>query len=199
MMPQEGWQSAFMPQVWVGNDDLGLAWIAESDEWWRPHDGQMVEVLPHGATTLMRCNIIRQPLHILAAEFPPMPGVGELLESLHAAGFALAVGSSGPPENVNLVLDRLGNRGLFGSIVHGMDVTRGKPDPQVFLLAAHRLGIPAKRCAVVEDTPWESTRPRPREWQASAWRAPDGTARCSPPPILRSTPSRNSVRRRFAT
>jgi len=91
--------------------------------------------------------------HILAAEFPPMPGVGELLESLHAAGFALAVGSSGPPENVDLVLDRLGNRGLFGSIVHGMDVTRGKPDPQVFLLAAHRLGIPAKRCAVVEDAP----------------------------------------------
>jgi beta-phosphoglucomutase len=90
---------------------------------------------------------------ILAAAFPPMPGVGQLLQSLHTAGFAMAVGSSGPPENVDLVLDRLGNRGLFGAIVHGMDVTRGKPDPQVFLLAADRLGIPAKRCAVVEDAP----------------------------------------------
>jgi len=90
---------------------------------------------------------------ILAADFPPMPGVGQLLESLHAAGFGLAVGSSGPPENVDLILDRLAKRGLFGGIVHGMDVTRGKPDPQVFLLAADRLGIPAQRCAVVEDAP----------------------------------------------
>ena len=62
--PPEGWKSAFMPQVWVGNDDLGLAWIAESDEWWRPHDDQMVEVLPRGGTTLLRCNILRQPLKL---------------------------------------------------------------------------------------------------------------------------------------
>ncbi len=90
---------------------------------------------------------------ILTAAFSPMPGVGELLRSLYEAGFALAVGSSGPSENVDLVLDRLGKRGLFGAIVHGMDVTRGKPDPQVFLLAADRLGIAANRCAVVEDAP----------------------------------------------
>jgi beta-phosphoglucomutase len=90
---------------------------------------------------------------ILAADFPPMPGITELLQSLHAAGFALAIGSSGPPENVALVLDRLGGRALFGTVVDGMDVTRGKPDPQVFLLAAERLGVPSKRCAVVEDAP----------------------------------------------
>jgi beta-phosphoglucomutase len=90
---------------------------------------------------------------ILADDFPAMPGVESLLESLHAAGFALAVGSSGPPENVDLVLDRLGKRSLFGAVVHGMDVTRGKPDPQVFLLAAERLGVPPRHCAVVEDAP----------------------------------------------
>ncbi len=90
---------------------------------------------------------------ILAADFPPMPGVKELLESLHAAGFALAIGSSGPPENVELVLDRLGSRALFAAVVDGMDVIRGKPDPQVFLLAAERLAVPPKHCAVVEDAP----------------------------------------------
>jgi beta-phosphoglucomutase len=90
---------------------------------------------------------------ILAADFSPMPGVERLLESLHAAGFTLGVGSSGPPENVDLILDRLGKRSLFGAVIHGMDVTRGKPDPQVFLLAAERLGVPPKRCAVVEDAP----------------------------------------------
>jgi beta-phosphoglucomutase len=88
---------------------------------------------------------------ILAESFPFMPGAVELLDSLSAAGFALAVGSSGPPENVDLVLDRLGRRVVFGAVVTGSDVTRGKPDPEVFLLAAERLGIRPERCAVVED------------------------------------------------
>jgi beta-phosphoglucomutase len=79
---------------------------------------------------------------IIHADFPAMPGAGRLLRSLGAAGFALAVGSSGPPENVDLVLDKLGARELFAAVVTGEDVTRGKPDPQVFLVAAERLGVP---------------------------------------------------------
>ena len=88
---------------------------------------------------------------IIAAQFPAMPGVHALLQALHEAGFRLAVGSSGPPENVDLVLEKLGTRRLFAAIVTGSDVTRGKPDPQVFLLAAARLGMAPQRCAVVED------------------------------------------------
>jgi len=90
---------------------------------------------------------------ILAEDFPAMPGVHELLEGLHGAGFKLAVGSSGPPENVALVVERLPGGSLFSATVDGMDVTRGKPDPQVFLIAAERLGVPPDRCAVVEDAP----------------------------------------------
>jgi beta-phosphoglucomutase len=90
---------------------------------------------------------------IIEADFPAMPGANRLLEDLHDAGFALAVGSSGPPENVDLVLERLGARRLFQAVVTGMDVTRGKPDPQVFLIAAERLHMPPERCAVIEDAP----------------------------------------------
>jgi beta-phosphoglucomutase len=90
---------------------------------------------------------------ILQADFPAMPGARELLLALHDAGFALAVGSSGPPENIELVLGALGARRLFGAVVTASDVTRGKPDPQVFLLAAERLGVLPGRCAVVEDAP----------------------------------------------
>ena len=90
---------------------------------------------------------------IVRDDFPAMPGAVELLEALAAAGFALAVGSSGPPDNIELVLDQLACRGLFGATITGMDVTRGKPDPQVFLLAAEALGIGPPRCAVVEDAP----------------------------------------------
>ncbi len=89
----------------------------------------------------------------IEVDFPAMPGAGELLKSLDRAGFRLAVGSSAPPENVYLVLDKLGTRELFGAIVTGADVTRGKPDPQVFLIAADRLGVVPRRCAVVEDAP----------------------------------------------
>jgi beta-phosphoglucomutase len=90
---------------------------------------------------------------IIEDDFPAMPGVVELLETLHGERFRLAVGSSGPRENVDMVLDRLGTRSLFGAVVTGNDVTQGKPDPQVFLLAAERLGVRPSRCAVIEDAP----------------------------------------------
>ena len=90
---------------------------------------------------------------ILAADFPAMDGARELIDALAAAGFALALGSSGPPENVELVLEKLGRRSRFMAIVTGTDVTRGKPDPQVFLLAAERIALPTRRCLVIEDAP----------------------------------------------
>ncbi|MEN6498282.1 MAG: beta-phosphoglucomutase family hydrolase [Thermoguttaceae bacterium] len=90
---------------------------------------------------------------ILANDFPAMPGVRALIERLHNAGMALAIGSSGPPENIEVILDHLQAQSLFQAVVSGADVTRGKPDPQVFLKAAQRLGIPPDRCVVVEDAP----------------------------------------------
>jgi beta-phosphoglucomutase len=90
---------------------------------------------------------------IIADDFPAMPGAVALLHALHKVGFRLAVGSSGPPENVQLVVDKLGARDLLGAIITGADVTRGKPDPQVFLLAADRLDVAPARCAVIEDAP----------------------------------------------
>jgi beta-phosphoglucomutase len=88
---------------------------------------------------------------IIARDFPAMPGARELLASLHESGFKLAIGSSGPPDNVAMVVEKLDAGGLFGAVVTGMDVTRGKPDPQVFLLAAERLNVPPLHCVVVED------------------------------------------------
>lgn len=88
---------------------------------------------------------------ILRQAFPAMDGASELLSALAAAGFRLAIGSSGPPENVALTVERLAGAEQFNATVTGADVTRGKPDPQVFLIAAERLGVPPANCAVVED------------------------------------------------
>ena len=88
---------------------------------------------------------------ILSDDFHAMDGAMELIDALAEDGFRLAVGSSGPPENVAIVLEKLGDRGRFGAVVTGAEVSRGKPDPQVFQLAADRLGLPPRKCAVVED------------------------------------------------
>lgn len=87
---------------------------------------------------------------IVGRRFPAMDGAAELIESLLDDGFVLAVGSSGPPPNVDLVLATLG-RSSFAVTVTGHDVERGKPDPQVFLVAAERLGVDPSACVVVED------------------------------------------------
>ena len=90
---------------------------------------------------------------MVANDFPAMDGAKELIQGLHRAGYGLAIGSSGPPANVALAVERLNAERLFHTLVTGKDVRRGKPDPEVFLTAASRLGVPPERCAVVEDAP----------------------------------------------
>ncbi len=87
----------------------------------------------------------------LRGDFPVMDGAADLIDALVSEGFLLAVGSSGPPENIALCLEELDRREKFAAVVTGADVSRGKPDPQVFELAASRLEMPAISCAVVED------------------------------------------------
>jgi beta-phosphoglucomutase len=83
------------------------------------------------------------------------PGVTRLLAGLNAAegggngGIRTAVVSAS--RNARLVLDRLGIADRFDVLIDGNDVTRGKPDPQGFLLAADRLRVRPERCVVVED------------------------------------------------
>lgn len=88
---------------------------------------------------------------IITDDFPVMPGAVRLIDALAAAGYQLAVGSSGPPENVEFTLRQLGRAAAFSAAVTGADVRRGKPDPEVFQLAATQLGVPPHACAVIED------------------------------------------------
>ncbi len=83
----------------------------------------------------------------------PIPGVRELIASLASEGFCLAVGSSGPRPNVEMALDVLGVREHFRALSTGDDVANGKPHPEVFLIAAERLGLEPSRCVVLEDAP----------------------------------------------
>ncbi len=80
-------------------------------------------------------------------------GVRETLRGLAADGLILSVATSGPPENLAAVIDATGLDQHFQAQVHGRDVARGKPAPDVFLLAAERCGLRPADCVVVEDAP----------------------------------------------
>ena len=83
----------------------------------------------------------------------PLPGVRHWLEQLHADGWKQAVASSAPSLSLSAMLAALAVTHFFTAVVAAEDVQRGKPDPQVFLLAAERLGVDPARCVVVEDAP----------------------------------------------
>jgi len=81
----------------------------------------------------------------------PLPGVIALLKSLKEHGFKMALASSAPMVNIQLLTQTLGINGYFQSFVGDEDVTEGKPDPQVFQVAAKKLGIKPENCIVIED------------------------------------------------
>lgn len=80
-----------------------------------------------------------------------LPGALQLLSSFAERGIPQAIGSSAPRANLELILDLTSSRKFFQGIVAMEDTQRGKPDPQVFCVAADRLKIEPSRCIVFED------------------------------------------------
>lgn len=75
--------------------------------------------------------------------------VRNTLEQLRSRGYRLAVGSSS--KNTKFILKQIGLGSFFDAIADGTGITRAKPDPEVFLVSAKKLGIAPADCAVVED------------------------------------------------
>ncbi len=71
------------------------------------------------------------------------------LNELRARGYKLAIGSSS--KNTPFILKQIGLDGFFDSVSDGNNITKSKPDPEVFLKAAEMLGIAPEKCLVVED------------------------------------------------
>jgi HAD superfamily hydrolase (TIGR01509 family) len=82
-----------------------------------------------------------------------LPGIGRWLETLKAQDWRQAVATSAPRANLETIIEVLGIGHYFTATFSAEDVQKGKPDPQVFLLAAQRLEVPPQRCIVVEDSP----------------------------------------------
>ena len=84
----------------------------------------------------------------------PFPGVIKLLDMIKKGNFKLALVSSAPQENIDLISKELDIGGYFDCIVYGQEVAESKPSSQIYLLAAQKLGAEPKDCVVIEDSPF---------------------------------------------
>ncbi|MDI6780578.1 MAG: HAD family phosphatase [bacterium] len=87
------------------------------------------------------------------AELVPMPGLLELLLLADDMAIPVAIASSSQERWIGIVLNKLGINNRFKAIVSGYEVKNSKPYPDIYLLAAERLGIQSQYCLALEDTP----------------------------------------------
>jgi beta-phosphoglucomutase len=108
------------------------------------------------AETIQRIGDAKERLYrrlVREGGLKPLPDAREWIDRLASDGWRQAIASSAPRENVDTMLAVLGLAASFQAIVSAEDVTLGKPDPQVFLTAAARLGSAPEQSIVVEDAP----------------------------------------------
>ncbi len=100
----------------------------------------------------LMCECAEVLQQLIATSLAPMPGVVSLLHDLRTANTPIAVATSATPEYAENVLTRLKLKQQFGFILTSADVQRGKPHPEIYLLAANRLGIEPPQMMVLEDS-----------------------------------------------
>lgn len=134
----EEWQRKLQTSFGMGNDDIMRQILPE----------EIIREKGLKALGEEKEAIYRE---VYAPEIRPVRGLVDLLEELRRRGIPCAVGSSGCRENVDFVLGNCGIADYFSCIVSGDRVTRCKPDPEIYLLAAEGLHLQPADCLVFED------------------------------------------------
>jgi HAD superfamily hydrolase (TIGR01509 family) len=112
------------------------------------------ERLGHAAPAGFLDELQRRAFAVFARDLVPVAGAPTLLDALDAAGIPYCVASSGSHEKMRTTLGRTGLLArLDGKLTSSLEVPRGKPCPDVFLLAASRMGAIPRDCVVIEDSP----------------------------------------------
>jgi beta-phosphoglucomutase family hydrolase len=120
------------------NDSILRQWLGKQAT------PELIQCIGNAKETLYR-QLVRE--HGIA----PLPGALEWVDLLHRQGWGQAIASAAPRANIETILDVLQASQCFQAIVSADDVHRGKPDPEVFLIAATKLGVAPEHCIVVED------------------------------------------------
>jgi HAD superfamily hydrolase (TIGR01509 family) len=91
--------------------------------------------------------------HLAAGHLHPFAGVMALLERIRHHGYRLALASSGDRVKVAFGMQALELNRIFETVITGDDVSHSKPDPEIYLMTAQRLGLPPADCIAIEDAP----------------------------------------------
>jgi beta-phosphoglucomutase len=141
-------------------DVFGRRGVSFTDEDFMRHFGQRNDTIIRDT---VGGSISPEELAIIASEkeanyrrrvsgnIKPLPGAIELIKSLGQYSINMAIASSAPLENIQIIIRGLGVEDCFQAIVWGQEVAEGKPSPQVFLLAARKLEVEPRNCVVIED------------------------------------------------
>jgi beta-phosphoglucomutase family hydrolase len=89
---------------------------------------------------------------ICSKSIQPLPGIKGLLEELKQNNIKIGLATSTSRDNIDFFLPKLGIDNYFDQILAGTEVTRGKPDPEIYLKTCSKLGAQPDNCAGIEDT-----------------------------------------------
>lgn len=133
-----GWEDKVLNTMGMGNDDIMRMMLPEDI------------LIKH---SLKEWGEIKEAIYrdIYESRIVEVEGLTALLESLRDNGIRCAVGSSGCKDNVEFVLDRCHIGEFFDVKISGDDVTRCKPDPEIYLTAARKSNVDPSECLVFED------------------------------------------------
>jgi len=140
-MAQEGvaiTHEQFLSSFGQRNDSIIPRWLGAASS------SERVERIGNAKEDLYRDLIRRNGIS-------PLPGVASWVHRLHEQGWLQAIASAAPRCNIEVILEALAAAPCFQGIVSAEDVSRGKPDPEVYLTAALLVGASPDRCIVVED------------------------------------------------
>ncbi|MCP9208087.1 HAD-IA family hydrolase [Streptomyces cucumeris] len=134
---------------WAGEYGVSEEEFAAVELHGRPANDIIGDLLPAERIAGARARIDALELADVPGGVKLLPGTAELLTGLPAARWAVVTSA-----NARLAAARLTEVGLRpGTLITADDITRGKPDPEPFLLAAERLGVDPARCVAFEDAP----------------------------------------------
>jgi HAD superfamily hydrolase (TIGR01509 family) len=117
-------------------------WDTLIERWGLPHTRGYYEAMYDAAI-----------LRVLSRPWPAAPGAAQLVGRLRELGIPVAVASSSRRSWIAATLRSIGLGEAFQAIASGDEVERGKPAPDIYLLAAERLGVAADGCLAIEDSP----------------------------------------------
>ena len=143
------WRSVAAEQALPLDDGLWLSMVGM-------HDAACTEMLAHllGQAKAERLSIECKDRYDLLVErgLPLKDGAVELLDALSARGVPLAIATSTRRERALVKLARCGIDHYFDALATSSDVAHHKPAPDIYLLAAERLGVPPENCVAIEDS-----------------------------------------------